>query len=454
MLDITLQTAHLTMMIIPFDTLLGYAITVILFAITATWIILIKSILESLRHTPKLDSASEDTTIKTHLTNNTETTEKEKKEYLPKVSIIVPARNEQDYINNCLDSLIQQDYPNYEIIVIDDASQDNTGQIIKKYTQKTDKIVGITVKDKPKDWMGKNWACYTGYKRATGDLLLFTDSDTKHSYHILTLVVKYLTAHKLDAVTVIPRLVAQDFWTRVTLPVLCTFLHTRFSALRVNDPTKKTGYFFGSFFIIKKLTYETVGTHKGVKHEIIEDGALGKKVKESGHKMKMVGGEHLLEAIWARDPKTLWSALKRLMIPLYLQSKKIAVGIFMAVAFLLSVPFLVLGYAISAYLYVYSDQLVDTVMMTANAPNPASSLLGLLMISSGVASALVYAGATIEAVKALNIKLRYAILNPIGGMVITIGFLSGLIQAKKDAVVQWRGRQYHIKGHAQDAVHI
>ena len=102
-----------------------------------------------------------------------------------------------------------------------------------------------------------------------------------------------------------------DWWTKITLPVLSTFLHTRFSALRVNDPSKKTGYFFGSFFIIKKQAYQSIGTHEGVKHEIIEDGALGKKVKESGFKMRMVRGEHLVEAIWAKNWTTLWNALKR-----------------------------------------------------------------------------------------------------------------------------------------------
>ena len=88
------------------------------------------------------------------------------------------------------------------------------------------------------------------------------------------------------------------------------------------------------------MTYEDVGMHEGVKQEIIEDGALGKKVKESGYKMKMVRGDHLIDAVWAsRIKRTLWNALKRLMIPLYLQSGKIAIGIFFAVTFLLFVPF-------------------------------------------------------------------------------------------------------------------
>ena len=79
--------------------------------------------------------------------------------------------------------------------------------------------------------------------------------------------------------------------------------------------------------------------HEGVKHEIIEDGALGRKVKESGHKMRIVRGDDLIDAVWARDASTLWHALKRLMVPLYLQSEKIAVGSFFAVLFLLFIPF-------------------------------------------------------------------------------------------------------------------
>lgn len=184
--------------------------------------------------------------------------------------------------------------------------------------------------------MGKNWACMEGYKKVTGELLLFTDADTKFEKNVISLAVSHLESFSLDALTAIPKMVCLDFWTRIALPVLSTFLHTRFSAMRVNDPTKNTGYFFGSFFIIRKKTYDAVGTHEGVKHEIIEDGALGKKVKESGHKMKMVRADHLIDAVWARDWSTLWNGLKRLMIPLFLQNGKIAVGIFLQYCFFYS----------------------------------------------------------------------------------------------------------------------
>ncbi|MEK6834361.1 MAG: glycosyltransferase, partial [Thermoproteota archaeon] len=248
----------------------NYILAAILVGVSITWILLIRSMWISFRDSPYLDKF----TVKSN--------------QKPKVSIILPARNEEEFIAKCLESLLDQDYENYEIIAIDDHSEDRTGRIISSFAQKNSKIIHVTAEPKPENWMGKNWACFEGFKRSTGELLLFTDADTKHSRKIISLSVSHLLSEDLDALTAIPKMLCLDFWTRITLPMLSTFLHTRFSALRVNDPSKKTGYFFGSFFIIRREVYESVGTHEGVKGEIVEDGALGKKVKESGFKMKMV----------------------------------------------------------------------------------------------------------------------------------------------------------------------
>ena len=394
----------------------NYSLTAILIGICGAWIVLIKSIVDSFRLTPYLDKFE----------NTSESS--------PKVSVILPARNEEGFISKCLDSLIEQDYKNYEIIVIDDSSEDNTQKIIFQYAEKYSKVIPVIARSKPEGWMGKNWACMEGYKKATGELLLFTDADTKHSKNVISLAVGHLISFNLDALSAIPKMVTFDFWTKVTLPMISTFLHSRFSALNVNNPAKKTGYFFGSFFIIKKETYENVGMHEGVKHEIIEDGALGKKVKETGHKMKMVRGDHLIDAVWARDRTTLWNALKRLMIPLYLQSGKIAIGIFFAVVFLLFVPFPI---------FVLSASIPVEEMSTK-----------VLCISAAIASLLIYTGAIIEAKVGLHLRLVHALFAPLGSLVVVLGFLSGLLQAKRSESVMWRGRSYSMKDHTQRSISI
>ena len=394
----------------------NYVLSAILVAVSITWILLIRSMWISFRDAPFLDKFE----VKPHSK--------------PKVSVILPARNEEGFIEKCLNSLVDQDYENYEIIAVDDCSQDNTGQIIKKIAEKNPKVIHVLADPKPEKWIGKNWACFEGFKRATGELLLFTDADTKHSKDMISLSVSHLLSEGLDALTVIPKMLCLDRWTKITLSMLSIFLHTRFSALRVNDPSKKTGYFFGSFFIIKRKTYESVETHEGVKSELIEDGALGKKVKESGFKMKMVRGEHLLEAVWARDWSTLWNGLKRLMIPLYLQNKKIAVGIFFAVLFLLFMPFAILAYSIPF----------------ANMAESFSVLFSVSVISV----ILLYIAAILEAKKGLGLSLGHVLLSPVGSFIIVSGFASGILQAKNNTAVMWRGRTYSLADQIQNSINV
>ena len=394
----------------------NYILAAILIGICGTWVFLIKTMMDSFRLTPYLDKFE----------NTSKST--------PRVSIILPARNEEEFIGKCLDSLIKQDYKNYEIIVIDDSSDDATEKIISEYARKHSKIIPVSARPKPEGWMGKNWACMEGYRKATGELLLFTDADTNHSKNVISLAVAHLISFNLDALSAIPKMLTFDFWTKITLPMISTFLHTRFSALNVNNPSKKTGYFFGSFFILKRKTYEEVGMHEGVKQEIIEDGALGKKVKESEYKMKMVRGDHLIDAVWARDKSTLWNALKRLMIPLYIQSGKIAIGIFFAVMFLLFVPFPI--FAVSASLPIE----------TASAK--------VLCISAAAASILIYTGAIIETKVGLKLRFVHALFAPLGSLVVVLGFLSGLLQAKRTSSVTWRGRSYSMKDHTQSSISV
>ena len=306
-------------------TIINGILCAIIFGIFATWLYLIIYVVKSLKKSPALDSIQESAIRE-----------------LPKVSVILPARNEERYIGKCLDSLLNQDYPNFEIIAINDSSTDKTRDIMKEYAIKDSRIIIVNAKSKPIGWVGKNWACFQGYLKATGSLLLFTDADTVHAPSTMSLSIKHLIAENLDALTAIPKLLCQDIWTKMTLPMLSTFLHSRFSALRVNDRKTKIGYFFGSFFIITKRTYEKVGTHKSVRHELVEDGALGGKVKEEKFMMKMVRGDKYIEAMWARDLGTLWQGLRRLMIPLYNQNSKRTLLMVIAIFFLLFEPFLLL----------------------------------------------------------------------------------------------------------------
>jgi chlorobactene glucosyltransferase len=132
-----------------------------------TWLCLLIYSIKSIKYVPQLNQ---------HLPKTFDI-------HFPLVSIILPSRNEEKYIEKCLDSILKQDYPNFEIIAINDSSIDKTEELIKKCSNSISKITNceiiyVDAGPKPEGWTGKNWACYQGYLQSSGDLFLFTDADT------------------------------------------------------------------------------------------------------------------------------------------------------------------------------------------------------------------------------------------------------------------------------------
>ena len=390
-------------------TITNLVLAAIMAGIFGVWVYFLAYMTKSFRQSPMLESFDR-TSVRR----------------FPKVSVILPARNEGRYIARCLDSLLGQDYPNFEIIAINDSSTDGTGEIMKAYAANDLRVMHIDASPKPEGWTGKNWACYQGFLRARGELLMFTDADSKHLPSTMSLAVGHLMSENLEALTAVPRLICNDFWTKVTLPVLATFLHTRFSPIRVNDPNTKTGYFFGSFFIITRSTYEAIGTHEGVKEELVEDGALGGKVKASKFRMKMVRGESHIDAVWARDLPTLWQGLRRLMIPIYYQDKVNAYMMAMAVFFILFAPFASLPYLPVA---------------SFAGGNISFQILFGLQIS---AIALIMVTTAVQCRLAIFESPVYAFAAPLSGALISLSFMSAIADAKKKGAVSWRDRKYII----------
>jgi len=394
----------------------NFTFTVILVGVFLAWLSLMYSMYQSFTKTPFLDRFENKSLTK------------------PKISVILPARNEEGFIEKCLETLSYQDYNNFEIIAIDDSSNDKTGEIIEKFSKKDSRIIHVRAREKPEKWMGKNWACMEGFKKVTGDIMLFTDADTKFEKNVMSLAVSHLQSESLDALTVIPRLRCIDKITKITLPMLSTFLHSRYSALNVNNPKKKVGYFFGSFFVIKRKVYEEIGTHEKVKQEIIEDGALGKITKESGYALKMVRGEHLIEALYSRSSKEMWNGLKRLMVPLYHQSASSAIGVFFAVLFILFMPIPLLVYSIIAF-----------------EPN----LSFITLVSASIISTItIFSASIMETKMGLGLGLRNSVFAPLGSIIVVLGFLAGILQANKSTAVSWRGRKYSVKEFSQNYLKV
>ena len=351
----------------------------------------------------------------------------------PMVSIIVPARNEGVAISKCLQSLLSQDYDNYEVIAVDDSSTDNTFSIISDLSKNNHTLTPIKCPPRPDDWVGKNWACFQGYKKSTGEILLFTDADTVHRPDVLSSAINTMMHDKIDALTLVPKLLCQDIITKFTLPVLSVFLHSRYSPLRVNNPNNKIGYFFGSFYLISKTNYEKIGTHEKVRGELVEDGALGRIVKEQGMNLRLVRGENYVEALWARDPRSLWHALRRIIIPLHTEKKKSAMMITAFIFFILMEPFLTLPLSL---LYL--------------SENPLKGPLEIVCLWTII---LILICAIVQSRFGLLQKSIYGLGFVLGCTVITASFLMSAFSLKGNRTVKWRDRSYLV-GTKQHPFHL
>ncbi|MEZ6046278.1 MAG: glycosyltransferase [Planctomycetaceae bacterium] len=212
----------------------------------------------------------------------------------PLVSILVPAKDEADKIALCLDSLCNLDYPAYEVLVIDDRSEDATAEIVQSYTRKYPHLRLIQVEELPPGWTGKTHALQYGQQFARGDWLLFVDADTTHHPATLSITIQDALTHQLDMLTALPTLKCQSFWEKVIQPYASTCLVILFPFSKANNHADREGAWGnGQFILIRREAYDQIGQHRAVRDKFVEDIALARKVRQAGLRLNIVSGAHL-----------------------------------------------------------------------------------------------------------------------------------------------------------------
>jgi chlorobactene glucosyltransferase len=237
----------------------------------------------------------------------------------PLVSIIVPMRDEEKNVRRCMGSLLFQNYPNFEVIAVDDSSKDNTLNILKEFASGHNNLEVIEGKPLPEGWVGKSYALWRGVERAKGDWLLFVDADTASHPYMLTSVVKYVDENEIDMLSISPFQVLETFWERVIQPVVLSFIYYAFPYRRINDPKSKMAAANGQFILIRRSIYRAVGGHSAIKDRIVEDVALAGLVKDRGYRLHFVRGKTLIKTrmytnfgeIWEGWTKNLFFGLGR-----------------------------------------------------------------------------------------------------------------------------------------------
>jgi len=204
----------------------------------------------------------------------------------PRVSIILPVRNQANTVSECVTSLVGLDYPQKEIIVVDGNSTDGTQDILKTFDGK---IKLVEEEPLPQGWVGKNWACHLGYKQAKGDLLMFTDGDSIHSRDSLAKTVNYLETTKADLVTLAPAAILRTFWEKLLQPPIFWLIMLFVGGKWVNDDSKpRWALGNGQYMLFRREAYDKVGGHYAVRDRISEDYSLGRLIKTNGLRLRMV----------------------------------------------------------------------------------------------------------------------------------------------------------------------
>jgi chlorobactene glucosyltransferase len=233
-------------------------------------------------------------------------------EALPFISILVAVRNEEINVRSCLTSLLNQDYPDYEVIVLDDNSEDNTADILLSLKQEFPALKIFHGKSLAEGWTGKTYACTQLAEEAGGEWLLFTDADTVHTKNSLRKAISIALNRNADLLSVFPGTTMASFAEKLIMPMLFFVSFVLLPYYFVDKKGfAKFAMAFGPFMLFKKSAYKKIGGHASVKGSVLEDVHLARKIKECGLSLVVADGQSLCSVRMYRNFKEIWEGFSK-----------------------------------------------------------------------------------------------------------------------------------------------
>ena len=344
-------------------------------------------------------------------------------EAAPLVSVIIPARNEQRNIERCVRSVLATTYPSIEVIVVDDHSTDGTGDIVRAIARLDNRLSVVAAPELPAGWFGKQWACATGAHSARGELLLFTDADTRHAPDLITRSVNALQNRGAALLTVVAHQEMHSFWERIVQPQFFGLLLARYGGTEDVSNARRPADVIanGQFILVTRESYEAIGGHERVRDHVAEDLALAQDYVRAGRRIALVLGLNQLST-------HMYASLRELFAG---WGKNVYAG----------GRYTVLGGRIGRALY---PILLPVAPLIALAP-PVAMILALLGLLSSAwllwgaicfaVGVIVYAGAYVF----MRVSPLYAVLYPLGLFVV---FIIAVTAVWRGSRVEWKGRAY------------
>lgn len=334
----------------------------------------------------------------------------------PRVTTIVPARDEAESIGAALRTRLDDDYPDLELVVVDDRSVDDTPRIIAELAASDRRVVPIRVEQLPDGWLGKLNALEQGVRAATGDWLLLSDADIHLEPGTLRRAVAFCESTGCDFIALVPEFRSRSFAVNVAWSVFLRILIMVFSPAAIRDPGNKMGMGSGSFMLVRRSTYDATEGFEHIRMETGDDVAFGMMVKHTGARCEFMNGRG---AAW---------------LPSYPSMRAFMRGIEKNGATFAGTPFILFALVtLVAGLVEFSPLIALAVALTRG---PA------WLAWLGAATLVV---ATAANVASLHVGTRTyvpALLWPLGWLVMAGGVLRSIWLAKRRGGVMWRGTFY------------
>ena len=230
---------------------------------------------------------------------------------LPRVSILIPARNEERNLEEALRSVLALDYDNLEIEVIDDRSTDRTGEILDRMAAADPRLRVVHVRELPPGWLGKNHALWMGAEKATGEFLLFTDADVVMEPSTLRRAVGAMVADGLDHLTASPTIDRPTVLFEMFIGTFALFFALFVKPWKVKDPKSSAHIGIGAFNLVRASAYRAAGGHRAIAMRPDDDLKLGKLLKKNGFRPEFIFAQGLMRVEWYSSVRELIQGLMK-----------------------------------------------------------------------------------------------------------------------------------------------
>ena len=338
----------------------------------------------------------------------------------PRLSVCVPARNEERGVEACLNSLLNQNYPNFEVIAIDDHSTDRTGDIMRNLAQENSRLKVLKAADLPEGWLGKPFALHQAFKVTQGEYLLFTDADPVFKPTALNTAVHVMRERDLDVLTLMPKAEFGSFWERAVQPVIFGFIASLTRFKNVNDPDHRSAMGFGAFLMFRRSAYEKIGGHEVGKSDVLEDVLIAKRAKRAGLKLFVADAKQLFSIRMYFGLKEIWFGWEKNM---FLAMKKSVLKATYNVA-------VVLGFVFTPY-----------IILAIN----IFEQIGWLWIGMALVGVVLVSAAAYKTCDEMELNRNNAVLFPMGALVMAAIMANSMFHTLVRKKTKWRGRVYSVK---------